>query len=164
MSNPTRQLEVADAPVLARLLAEQRAEYVAHFHPFPFDAESLGERVRGAREDRYWALLHAGELAGFFMLRGWDEGYARAAFGVFVGEKFAGRGLARLALEESIAYARERKTPALILKVATENVRARALYVAMGFVPAGRCERSGQEMMELSLVPSGNECQNTVST
>jgi ribosomal protein S18 acetylase RimI-like enzyme len=141
----------AHADALATLLAAQSPEYVAHFRPFPFDAGSLAERVNAANADRYWVLRWNGEVAGFFMIRGFDEGYARPAFGVFVGEAFANRGLGRMALSESIRSAKERGCRTIMLKVAPENVRAVTLYEGFGFLPVGRCERSGQTIMELSL-------------
>ncbi len=144
-------LRIEDAAELAALLQGQRLEYLAHFHPFGFDTATIRTKLEAARRDRYWALRSDGRLAGFFMLRGFDEGYARPAFGVFVGEEFAGRGLGRLALEESLRWCRENGCEAVMLKVSPDNPRAKALYAANGFVEIGQCERTGHTMMEARL-------------
>jgi RimJ/RimL family protein N-acetyltransferase len=144
-------LESKDAGALSALLQRQRREYIAHFHPFGSDAETIERVLTGARRDRFWALRWNGELAGFFMLRGFDEGYARPAFGVAVGEEFAGRGLGRLALAESLRWCRENSCEAVMLKVSPDNPPAKALYVANGFREIGQCERTGHIMMEARL-------------
>jgi RimJ/RimL family protein N-acetyltransferase len=130
-------LTVAEAPALAGLLATERKEYLAHFHPFAFDAATLAARLHAAREDRYWAIHAGGELAGFCMLRGWDEGYSRPSFGIVVAETFAGRGLAREALAFCIEYCRARAVKTLILSVHPDNHRARRTYERAGFVRTG---------------------------
>jgi RimJ/RimL family protein N-acetyltransferase len=144
-------LGIEDAPRLAALLQSQPAEYLAHFTPFAFDEQTIAEVLQSARNDRFWSLQWNGELAGFYMLRGLDQGYSRPAFGVFVAERFAGKGLARLALTESIRWCREQNCPALMLKVSPENPRAYALYVVNGFEVIGPCERTGHTIMELRL-------------
>lgn len=144
-------LEACDVAQLAPLLAAQDAAYLARFQPFSFDAETIRAKLRDAREDRYWALRWSGKLAGFFMLRGFDEGYQRPAFGVFVAQEFAGRGLGQLALAESIRWAKAKGCPSIMLKVSPENARAKDLYERAGFAPIGTCPQSGQLIMEIRL-------------
>jgi RimJ/RimL family protein N-acetyltransferase len=146
-------LTPADAPELSRLLLAARPKYLAHFHPFPFDAPSLETRLRARRLDQYFALRCDGALAGFWMLRGLDEGYTRPAFGVFVAEEFAGRGLATRALRESIAWCRAHGIARLMLKVHPENIRARRTYDRAGFRFSEICSRTQHEILELALTP-----------
>jgi GNAT superfamily N-acetyltransferase len=142
-------LTAGDAPALAALFAAQRSEYLAHFHPFAFDATSLSSMFANVKRDQFWALrTEDGVLAGFSMLRGWDEGYERPAFGVFVAEAFAGRGLARKALAHAIEWCALNSVSSMMLKVAPTNVKARQIYVDAGFQSVGLCPNTGHEIME----------------
>lgn len=85
------------------------------------------------------------------MLRGFDAGYTRPSYGVFVAEEFAGRGLGKRALFESIAWSREKGVKSIMLKVSSANERAARLYLGAGFVPFGTCPQTGHTMMELRL-------------
>jgi RimJ/RimL family protein N-acetyltransferase len=146
-----RPLTPDDAHALAGLLAGERAEYLAHFHPFQLDTGTLAARFDAAREDRYWAIHAGAELAGFCMLRGWDEGYSRPSFGVFVAEAFAGRGLAREALAFCTEHCRARAVETLMLTVHPENLRARRAYEAAGFVRTGTNPKTGHDVLEKRL-------------
>lgn len=144
-------LTAADAPELAALIARQAPGYLTHFHPFALDEATLLRQIGTARKDRYWGLRVEGKLAGFFMLRGFDEGYARPTFGVFVAGEAAGRGLGRLALEHSIAWCVENGVERVMLKVSPDNPRARAIYIGAGFQSVETCPRTGHDVLEKHL-------------
>ncbi len=78
------------------------------------------------------------------MLRGFDEGYERPSFGVFVAERFAGRGLARRALEESVKWCGQNGVAEMMLKVYRENTAALRIYEEAGFAIA---ESHGNEVV-----------------
>lgn len=101
-------LTPSDAAEVSTMLRAATPEYAAHFRPFGFDDETVREQLRHARRDRFWGMRSGGrrELAGFFMLRGFDQGYERPAFGILIAERFAGRGLARRALTEAAEWCR----------------------------------------------------------
>lgn len=143
-----RELEAADAGALSTLLLGQRAEYLRHFHPFAFDAETLATELGRRIRDRWWGIWVASRLAGFFMMRGLDAGYARPAFGVFVAEEFAGQGLASRALDRALEWGAKAGVEAVMLTVAAENAAARRIYEGAGFRPTGRLAPSGQEIYE----------------
>lgn len=126
-------LNPRDAMQVARMLGEASPEYGRHFHPFPFDEETVLARLTAARRDRYWGIWIKEELAGLFMLRGFDAGYERPAFGVFIAERFSGQGLARLALVEAIKWCERSGVSALMLTVEQGNTRARRIYEEAGF-------------------------------
>jgi RimJ/RimL family protein N-acetyltransferase len=132
------RLTVGEAGELSALLMQSRAEYLAHFHPFGFEEESVRGQMEGARRDQYWGIRCGGRLAGFFMLRGFDEGYERPAFGVFVAEEFARRGLARRALTEAMKWCEENAVREMMLTVYRENTAAVRIYEEAGFVETGR--------------------------
>jgi RimJ/RimL family protein N-acetyltransferase len=149
-------LTAQDASALAALLGRQRKEYVTSFHPFAFDAVTIGRILADCRADRFWGLRMDGELAGFFMLRGFDEGYARPSFGVLVSEESAGRGLARLAIGHALQWCAENGVECVMLKVDPANGRALRIYQDAGFEFAGRCPRTGQDIMEKHMTACKN--------
>lgn len=150
-----RRLEVGDVAALAALWGEQRQEYVCFFQPFGaagFAEEALRESLAGLREDVWWGMWSGEDLGGFFMLRGKDAGYARYAFGVLIGERFAGRGWGRRALEEAVSWARQRGERSVMLSVAEENVVARRMYEEFGFGRTGEISGAGQPIFEIELL------------
>lgn len=149
-----RPLALSDVPSLSALLQGDSDDYRQHFTPFPFDVSSLRQRLASARRDRYWGIWLEGVLVGFFMLRGFDEGYERPAFGIYVAEKMSGRGLARLALDFAERWCARERVPTIMLKVADQNVRARRMYEAAGFLHRGKDPASGQAIFEKRLLPA----------
>lgn len=141
-----------DAGDLARLLTGDEPEYGRYFVPFPSkDADALAERLGAARQDRYWGMREQGTLVGFFMLRGFDEGYARPSFGVYVARAAAGQGLARRALAHAIDWCVRHDVARIMLKVHPENAPALKAYCAAGFEPFDTCLRTGHIMMQKEL-------------
>lgn len=143
-----RELVVQDAPALSQLLGVQRQDYLTHFRPFDFDEATVASVLSATRRDRFWGLVESGELVGFFMLRGFDAGYQRPSYGVFVAESSAGRGLGRASLEFALEWCATHGVERVLLKVAKENIRARRIYVAAGFEFVEICQTTGQEMLE----------------
>jgi RimJ/RimL family protein N-acetyltransferase len=127
-------LEGADAAEVSAMLRAARAEYAVHFHPFAFDEASVRVALEKARRDRAWGLRVGRELAGIFMLRGFDAGFEAPAFGVFVAEEFAGRGLATRALAEATRWCEGNGVREMMLTVYAENRRAVRVYEQAGFV------------------------------
>lgn len=126
-----------EAGEISRLLTASRGGYVAHFHPFSFDEANVQAQLERARRDRFWGMRSGGKLVGFFMLRGFDEGYERPAFGVFIDEQFAGRGLARRALAAATQWCEEKGIKEMMLTVYPENAAARRIYEEAGFAATG---------------------------
>lgn len=151
-----RELRLEDVPTLSKLLQAQRAEYIAWFHPFAFDEPTIASVLQAADRDRYWALESERNLVGFFMLRGFDAGYQRPSYGVFVAEEAAGRGLARASLEYSLQWCATYGIEKVMLKVAPENYRARAIYESAGFVSTGTCAATGHEIFEIRVSLTAN--------
>src|ERR1017187_7511958 len=132
-----RPLQIGDAAALSALLKSSPADYVKHFNPFSFEVDALEKLIARAKKDRLIGIeVQTGqeaELAGFYMLRGLDEGYSAPMYGVFVAYKFRNKGLARLTLVHAETSCRLNQIDRLLLKVHPQNARAKRLYEAQGF-------------------------------
>lgn len=134
-----RPLVLEDAVNLNRLLTTDPREYSRHFHPFPFTVESIRERITAAKLDQYFAIELRGkdaawvELAGFYMLRGLDDGFKDLMYGVYVSAAFSGLGIGRLTLQHAECYCKLNGVAEMLLKVHPDNQRARQLYESQGF-------------------------------
>ena len=83
---------------------------------------------------QWYGLYHDKPKIGFFMLRGWDQGYSVPAYGVTIDQRFRNRGLGRLTLELSRSICKLRGAAQLMLKVHPQNAAAKQLYESFGFV------------------------------
>lgn len=132
-----RPLTEEDADQLGALFEELAADPTARgFHPHPMTRAQAERIVDGARlrQDIYFAAFVGQKLAGYGMLRGWDEGYSIPSFGVAVGSAHRGAGIGRSLLRYAIECARDRGAAKMMLKVHVDNQSARRLYESEGFV------------------------------
>lgn len=142
------ELDEASAEALAEIFASDPEDYKRYFHPFRLDRLSLLNQLRDRKKDRWWGFKISGELVGMFMLRGFDEGYDRPSFGVYIKKDYQGKGLATLALRYSMTWCYINEVQSMLIKVYSENKRAARLYREIGFEFLDRCGKSGQEMLE----------------
>lgn len=140
------KLTVNDAEDLSAMILGDTKKYREHFIPFSFEVGELQKRLASAINDQYWGIRVGGTLACLFMLRGFDDGYERPAFGVYVTEKFAGAGLASLALQYAVTWAKLRSTGSMMLKVHPDNTAAKTVYEKAGFVYDSVCDRTGHHI------------------
>lgn len=131
-----RPLGVEDARAVSELLQAQRPEYARFFYAFSFDADDIARMLAGRGKDVYMGLLLQDELAGFFMLRGWNEGYEVPALGAFIAEKYRGRGLMRLTVELTKVICKLRGASRVMYKSHPDNAPAKKA-AAMGFTQGG---------------------------
>ena len=92
-----RSLTSADGAALAEFFAAVAADAEAarFFHPHPLTrafAVELCGRASTCR-DRYFALWYGGRIAGYGMLRGWDEGFVVPSFGACVHPELRDAGI-----------------------------------------------------------------------
>lgn len=132
-----RSLEVPDAPRLSTLLCSQSLAYMRFFTPFDFEQESIVRLLDEREKDVWMGFNWQGSLLGFFMLRGWDEGYGVPTYGVCIDETFSGYGFASLSLKIAKSVGRLRRSPRLMLKVHPENLAARTLFERAKFKLTG---------------------------
>lgn len=142
------QLTPADASTLLGLLTADDRDYRQYFIPFLTDIMNLEERLSSVSEDRYWGLWLGGMLIGFFMMRGFDEGFQRPSFGVYIASAYSGKGLLKLALEYAMSWCRLNGIKVMMLKVHPDNKRGRQAYEKAGFKFVEVCPRTGHAIME----------------
>ncbi|MDQ6911318.1 MAG: GNAT family N-acetyltransferase [Verrucomicrobiota bacterium] len=152
MTNITiRRLSADDSESVSALLLESSETYTQYFTPFDFDIDSVRAALSKVEKDCFFALEAATPrsigLAGFYMLRGLDEGFAEPMYGVFVAEKFQGLGLCRLTMFHAETVCRLNRLPGLLLKVKEGNSRARKIYESFGFQFIRRDARSGDAVL-----------------
>lgn len=148
-----------DAGALADFFAIVGADAgaVSFFHPHPFDRATAEAICNRTGRDEYFAVSEAGEILGYGMLRGWDEGYEVPAFGVCVRCDQRGRGLGNLLLGFAIERARAAGAPSMMLKVFEDNVAARTLYERSGFTFSERTPDGSQLVGRLRLESGSDE-------
>lgn len=130
-----RPIEPSDAARLGKFFERLAADpQSAYFRPHPLTMQfALDLCSAVGREDEYLVAVIGGDVVGYAMLRGWDEGYATPAFGVAVDVAHRGDGLGRALLEYALVRAREHGASDVMLKVHPDNIGARRLYESVGF-------------------------------
>jgi GNAT superfamily N-acetyltransferase len=103
------------------------------FHPHPLTAAEAFRRTEYAGADYYVAAVDGDTVAGYGMLRGWDEGYEVPSLGIAVRPDLRGTGLALDLMEHLHRAAWERGAPRIRLTVVRENERARRFFESLGY-------------------------------
>jgi RimJ/RimL family protein N-acetyltransferase len=143
-------LTVDLAMAFETMMSAEPAAYMASFTAFR-EPSSLVDAVANARRDKYWSGHLDRVLSGFYCLRGMDDGYDRPSFGVYVGREFAGRGVATTLLRHAVDWCATHGVERMMLKVSTDNPVAYGLYLKCGFTKVSMCDRTGHDILELSL-------------
>ena len=129
-----RELLPEHAQLLSSILLQQPPEYMQYFTPFSFDAETLRTILSKRRNDRYWGVFVGDAIAGFFMLRGFDAGFAIPSYGVWISSLYHGQGLVKLTLLYAEIFCKINGIASIMLKVAPGNHIAKKIYDTSGFV------------------------------
>ncbi|XOV90877.1 MAG: GNAT family N-acetyltransferase [Bacteroidota bacterium] len=137
MSLEIKKLLPSNASELAEIMALDPPGYAKYFVPFEFSESSFYKIISQAVKDHYFGLFYDNKLIGFYMLRGFDQGYSTPAYGVFITEKYSKKGLGRLTLKHAIATCKLDGANKLMLKVHPENISAKNLYQSEGFTING---------------------------
>lgn len=143
-------LRNADAEVLCRLLTQDPPSYNQFFIPFKTNVESIRHILDQVQRDQYWGIRVNTELAGFFMLRGFDAGYEVPSFGVYIAQNFSRNGLAKLALEYALIWCRLNHCKQIMLSVHPDNIFACRTYEKAGFKFTGQLSQHGHQIYKKS--------------
>jgi GNAT superfamily N-acetyltransferase len=130
-------------------------ETATFFHPHPFTsayADTLCQQAP-TRKDRYYLARFRGEVVGYAMLRGWDEGFAVPSFGVCVHPEVRNAGIGRLLLWHALKESKRAGVSSVRLTVYRCNHRAVHVYAQYGFQFKDKDEHSLVGIVDLSEVP-----------
>lgn len=78
-------------------------------------------------------MVADGEVLGYGLLRGWDQGYDVPSLGIAIRPDRRGQGLGILLMHFLHAAARQRGALRVRLRVHPGNARARDLYEKLGY-------------------------------
>ena len=81
-----QKLNIQHSKELTDLLQSSDIEYSQYFIPFTFDLETISEILSKAKNDQVYGIYVEHNLVGFYMLRGFDEGYSVPSYGVWISE------------------------------------------------------------------------------
>jgi RimJ/RimL family protein N-acetyltransferase len=132
-----KKIDASFSNELSILLNHSAQDYTRHFDPFNFDLNSIKSNLEKAENDVFFGIFVEHQMVGFHMLRGWDAGYEIPAYGVFISSNYSGLGLGKLSLRHAVSFCRVNKIKKMMLKVHPENLIAKRLYEASGFIRQG---------------------------
>jgi ribosomal-protein-alanine N-acetyltransferase len=104
-----------------------------NFNPFPLNEKSASFICKSGKQDCYYVTISDGQVVGFCMLRGWDEGFSIPSFGILVDQHWQNRGIGREMTEFAISEALRMNCKMLRLSVYKSNSKASKLYLSLGF-------------------------------
>lgn len=122
-----------EAPLKAMLEALQAAGEERLFHPHPFTAEALARLARQPGKDYYCVLPEGGNVVGYGLLRGWNEGYQVPRLGIAVHPESRRQGHAATLMAHLHAEAARRGAAKVELRVLADNEAAISLYRSLGY-------------------------------
>jgi len=152
-----KNVEIKELPsdqtsTLSALILNAPKDYTKHFTPFSFEEDSLKKIVDDAVNDKYFGIFINDDLAGFYMLRGFDEGFEVPSYGVWISDKFSGLGLSKLTLQHAITFCKVNGLKKIMLKVHPENIIAKSIYESFGFKQEGFDEKNSNLIYYKNLV------------
>lgn len=148
-----RPLRVDDASALSSWLRAQPPAYARFFHPFGYDEPAVADALVHQERDVFMGLFWGEGIVGFFMLRGWNEGYEVPAFGILIDEQYRGCGLEMAALDTAKVICRLRNVSRLMIKMHPDNISAKGVARKTGFVQTGVDEASGNLIYHYEIKP-----------
>lgn len=146
-----QKLKITDLNDLIDLWNNDPQDYNKHFIPFEIKYDNLKSILEKVDKDLFIGIFVNKKIAGFFMLRGFDEGYDIPAYGVWISSKYANKGLAKLTIQYSLSICRLADVKRIMLKFHPENIIAMKMYKNFGFNETGIDERIGHIIMHKDL-------------
>lgn len=132
-----KRLNINQSEELANLLMDSKQKYSQYFIPFSFDLETISEVLSKTIKDQIYGIYVEDNLVGFYMLRGFDEGYSVPSYGVWISEKYSNKGLSTFTLQHAISVCKLNSIKKIMLKVHPDNITAKHIYEKYGFKQTG---------------------------
>jgi RimJ/RimL family protein N-acetyltransferase len=146
-----KDLQSDQAATLSALILNAPKDYTQYFVPFSFEEDSIKKIISDAVNDKYFGIFINDDLAGFYMLRGFDQGYDVPSYGVWISNKFSGLGLSKLTLQHAFTFCKLNGLKKIMLKVHPENTVAKNIYENFGFKQGGFDDKNGNYIYYKSL-------------
>ena len=121
-----------DIDGLIKLQEDNKGEF-KYFTPHPVDRVTLLSIIKTAKLDLYYVVVYEGNVIGYGILRGMDEGYKVPSLGIGIDKKFYGTGVGSLLMNFLETTARIRGYKKMRLRVYNENKRAFPFYLKLGY-------------------------------
>jgi ribosomal protein S18 acetylase RimI-like enzyme len=112
---------------------QRNKENYTFFHPHKFSYLELWIEIKKER-DYYVFLMDIDTIAGYGMLRGWEEGYEIPSLGIMTDINYRGKGIAFQMMEHLHEVAKQRGSKKIRLTVYKENQAAVPLYNKLGYI------------------------------
>lgn len=146
-----RKLKIEDAELLCTLINKDDKDYRKYFVAFKPEKKTIEKILKKSKNDLYIGVYVEDEMAGFYMLRGFDEGYEIPSYGVYISSRFSNKGLAALTLCHAISTCKFMRCKKLRLKVHKENTYAYKLYIKHNFIETGFDEKINNIIMHRNI-------------
>jgi [ribosomal protein S18]-alanine N-acetyltransferase len=113
---------------------ERNQESYSFFHPHEFSYIGLWNEIINKKKDYYVFLIDADTIAGYGMLRGWDEGFEIPSLGILTDINYRGQGISSKIMDHLHEIAKKEGSDKIRLTVYKENKIAISLYNKLGYV------------------------------
>ncbi len=134
-----KQIDCTDVELLSRFFVENNVPKITSmFTAFPLTREIAHWIACEPHQDRFYIALQNGEITGFSMLRGWDEGFSVPSFGIFIDHRKHGFGIGKELLDHTIEAAQKIGCKKIRLSVYASNQIAYKIYENRGFTEIER--------------------------
>lgn len=143
-NNSIEALNQENAESVLALIRSENDSYLRYFNPFDWGKQDFISSIINARKDRYFGIFYQNILVGFYMLRGFDQGYSIPSYGVYISSCYKNKGIAKSSLIHAFKYCKENHIDRVMLKVHPDNTIAKLLYEKEGFVFSKEDPVSGQ--------------------
>ncbi len=112
---------------------ERNEKDYTFFHPHGFSYFGLWEEIVKKEKDYFVFLMDVDTIAGYGMLRGWQEGFEIPSLGIMTDINYRGQGISSKMMDHLHRVAKERGAERIRLAVYKENKIAISLYNKLGY-------------------------------
>ncbi len=146
-----RSLTIENAAELSAMLLALPRDYARFFSPFEFSLDTVANVLSNQGDDVFIGLYWEDRIIGFFLLRGWNDGYEVPTFGIIIDKKYRGYELEMLSLDTAKIICRLRGAERLMLKMHPDNISAKGVMRKIGFIQIGVEPGSGNIIYHLEI-------------